>query len=64
MHVLIDVKFIGQSEYRPMPIGDGLCIDNGNIIGINHRKKVSYVNTNFISRIGHVHSDRIVSRHR
>jgi hypothetical protein len=40
MHVLIDVKFIGQSEYRPMPIGDGLCIDNGNIISINHRKKV------------------------
>jgi hypothetical protein len=40
MHVLIDVKFIGQSEYRPMPIGDGLCINERNIISFNHRKKV------------------------
>ena len=63
MPVRFNVRHVGESEYKPVPVGHGLRFGKWYIVGFNFRKKVRYVNTNFISRFGHVHSDRFVLRH-
>lgn len=63
MPLRIDVRHVGESENRPVLVGNGLRFIKWYIVGFNFRKKVRYVNTNFISRFGHVHPDRFVPRH-
>ena len=42
MPVRIDVRHVGRSENRPIPIGNGLRFVKRNIISFNFRKKVRY----------------------
>ena len=60
MPVRIDVRHVGRSENRPIPIGNGLRFVKRNIISFNFRKKVNHVNTNFVSSFFLVHSVRVV----